>query len=241
MKIKYFAALTMLLLYCNLAQAQRNRKNWTIGVHGNLTAGKIINATTWNTFGLYQSISSPFRFSYGIGLAIKARLNKSYYMPFNVDFINRRYAVANINHFPISSSNGNPNSYTWIKPEFFDYKINELLGSTGIGYKFSDKLAIELLAFMQVDLNSQKKKITSFFDWRDDYNNKHLYDLGLAMGFRYDLAKWYVRLNYHCGLEPDKSFGKSSNLSVDPRKELNPFIKRPRHNLAMLSFGYKLN
>ncbi len=228
--MKSIAVVLIIVLDFTVSLTQRNQQKFSIGVHTSLTAGKILNATRSIITDSAPPFPSPFRFSYGIGIAIQARLSKSIYLPINIDFINRRYAIGTNDFFSVLNPKG---YYDYIKPKYYEYKINELVSLVGIGYRINKKFAFELCPFIQVALNDQKVKIDGLFDWKEDANDEHLYDYGIAMGFRYDLAKWYIRFNYQYGLNSDDSFRNRDN-------KYNPESKPPTHNLTMLSFGYKL-
>ncbi len=235
MKVAHLICIILyFVIVVNVAHAQENQESkLNYGFHVTGTAGKMLWANeSVSTPGFFISYpATSFRFSYGIGVSATYALNYKWYLPCNVDFINRKFAIATGGVVQTLNGNG---QWIAIKADNIDYQINQASIAAGIGYRLFPKISIEIAPYFQLALSDQKLKISSVIDWRKADAFQQNYDFGASGNIRADIKKIYVKMGYQYGVRSIEEYG-AFDANGQPLGKFSI-----SNTLAMVSVGYRI-
>lgn len=190
-----------ILMFIFSFQSKNFGQKWSLGGHIGVTHAKmlwpdkpkIINQSLAFTFPETQ-----FRTSMAVGLSSDYRMNDKWYIPLQLDFYHRRFAVA-----PENGNVGMLNDdgqWVFIQTDFLDFRLSQLAFSGGLGYKFIEELAFELQPYIHKSLTKQQMKIEDVIDWRVDDHFQQDFDFGISGYLRVNIDDFYFKGGYQYGL-----------------------------------------
>jgi hypothetical protein len=187
------ALFTFLIWLCSLPT---HAQSWQLGAHIGTTYSKLLWAGKIKDSPL-KVPETQFRFSYALGLSSVNHYSTRFYSPAQLDFYNKRFSVSTGGTVFAINDQG---QFTAIKADHFDYQLNQLALSVGLGYNVSESLAVEALPYFHYSLGTQKIKIADVISWREDVNFQQDYDFGISGYLRGTVSDFYAKAGYQYGL-----------------------------------------
>lgn len=208
-------------------------QDWQFGAHIGATYSKMLWAdkvedSPWLTI---QYPETAFRPSYAVGITSGYSYSERFYSPFQLDFYNKRFAIATGGVVQAVDENG---QFLFIQADYLDYQLNQLAFSVGIGYNVWESLAVEVMPYIHYSLGTQKIKIADVIDWREDLTFQQDSDFGISGYLRAGVGHVYAKAGYQYGLKRIEEYG-----AFDANGE--SLGKFPiRNTMFLLIVGYSL-
>ncbi|MFZ1455935.1 MAG: hypothetical protein WAT46_07825 [Saprospiraceae bacterium] len=176
-------------------------QKWTLGGHVGVTHAKMLwttKPTIINQSLAFKYPETQFRTSMAAGLSADYKMNDKWYIPLQLDFYHRRFAVAPDNgNIGMFNDDG---QWVFIQTDFLNFQISQLALSGGLGYKFIEELAFELQPYIHKSLTKQQMKIEDVIDWRVYDHFQQAFDFGISGYLRVNMDNFYFKGGYQYGL-----------------------------------------
>lgn len=214
-----------------MCASRAHAQDWQFGAHVGATYSKMLWAdktedSPWLTI---QYPETAFRPSYAVGITSGYRYSERFYSPFQLDFHNKRFAIATGGVVQTADENG---QFLTIQADYLDYQLNQLAFSAGIGYNVWKSLAVEVMPYVHYSLGTQKIKIADVIDWREDMTFQQDNDFGISGYLRASVGHVYAKAGYQYGLKRIEEYSAFDANGV-------PLGKFPiRNTMFLLVVGY---
>lgn len=225
----------IIFIFANCILYKSKAQNINVGIHGGTTASKInwVNSNQPAPPG-GLSIDYPdtrFRFSYAIGVNIDLELHEKLYIPIQIDYYQKRFAIDAQGLVLVI---GNQGELMYVLTDHLDYRLSQMALSSGIGYRILKNLSVEVQPYFHISASQQQIKVNSTFSWRDDANFQQNFDYGIAGYIRGDLGRFYLKGGYQFGI-------RAINEYTVFDAEFAPIGKLPiRNTMFLLAVGYQV-
>ena len=223
-------------LICSLLlMSQLKAQNFTMGIHTGATATKMLWAHKIdnNPFSAITTLpKTRFGVSVGTGLISDFHLNSRLYIPIQLDFHQKRYAIET--EGGIAAVINDQGIISFVQTNTIDYRLNQIGLSSGIGINFNSHLAVELQPFFHSSLTHQEARVSADFPWEETRDFKQSFDYGVAAYCKGNYKRLYLKAGYQFGLREIKEFS-IYDLEFFPIGKL-----AVRNTMFLLIVGYRI-